>query len=125
MERSGTPGHDMTGNVVDFAEDYGVPVPGMGGSAVASNIQGTDLEAGSLVIDRCPSRMFAAAYLLSGSVRQAEAVLSESISQLNIKATRDGCLSWKAIAGAILRGDPDLEPPATKRPSHFLSSPWG
>lgn len=116
MGRSRTPGHDMAGNVLDFPEDYGVPVPGMDGSAVVSNVRGTDLDAGSVLIDQCPSRMFVTAYLLTGSAKQAEAVLSESISQLNIKATRDGRLSWKAIAGAILRGDQDLEPPHDEMP---------
>jgi len=116
MEWSRTPGHDMAGSFLDCPEDYGVPVPGMDGSAGVSNIRGTDLDAGSVVIDRCPSRMFVTAYLLTGSAKQAEAVLSASIPKLNAKATRDGSLSWKAIAPAILRGDPDLEPPRDETP---------
>jgi hypothetical protein len=109
MERSLTPGLDMANEFRDLAEDYGVPVPRMDGSGTLAEIQGTALEAGSVVIDKCLSRSFVAAYLLTGSAKQAEAVLSESIQHLDIAATRDGCLSWKAIAAAIKRGGADSE----------------
>jgi hypothetical protein len=105
MERSGTPGHDMTGEFLDSDEDYGVPVPLMGGSVTAAEIDSAALKAGSVVIDKSLSRMFVAAYLLMGSAEQAEAAVSESIQQLDANATQAGCLSWKAIDAAIMRGD--------------------
>jgi len=67
------------------------------------------LVAGSVVIDKSLSRMFVAAYLLTGSARQAEALVSESIRQLDIDATRDGRLSWKASAATALAEDPGSE----------------
>jgi hypothetical protein len=87
--------------------DYGVSVPQM--DWPDADVPGTALTAGSLVIDKCLSRLFVAAYLLTGSARQAEAVMLESIQQLDIKATWDGRLSWKAIARAIMREDADSE----------------
>jgi hypothetical protein len=115
MERSRTPGGGAAGRSLDPAEDYGVPVPRMDVSG--SVISGTDLAAGSIAIDKCLSRMFVAAYLLTGSPIQAEAVVLESIRKLDIQATRDGCLSWKAIAGAIVRGDCDSEPASEETPA--------
>src|ERR1035438_7383164 len=82
MRWSGTPGRDMAGEFVDSAEDYGVTVPRMDGS----NLQETNLVAGPLVVDKCLSRMFVAAYLLTGSTKQAEAAMLESIRQLDIQA---------------------------------------
>ena len=116
MERSLTPGRDMAGKIPD-SEDYGVPVPRMKSSSTAADSEGTALAAGSVVIDKSLSRMFVAAYLLTGSVRQAEAAVSESIRQLDIAATRDGCLSWKAIAAAILHGDRDTGQTAGETPA--------
>jgi len=106
----------MAGEFVDSAEDYGVTVPRMDGS----NLQETNLVAGPLVVDKCLSRMFAAAYLLTGSTKQAEAAMLESIRQLDIQATRGGCLSWKAIAGAIMRGNPDAEQTPDETPATLL-----
>ncbi len=68
------------------------------------------------MIDRSLSKMFVAAYLLTGSARQAEAVVSESIQQLDVDATRAARLSWKAIAAAILRAEPNSEPVADEAP---------
>ena len=107
MELSRTPGRDTAGKFPYPTGDYGVPVPRKDGLAAVTDIQGTALEAGSIVLDKSLSRMFVAAYLLTGSARQAEAVVSQSIHQLDISATRAGYLSWKAIADAIMRGDPD------------------
>jgi len=117
MERSCAPGHDLAGEFPDSAEDYGIPVRRMRGSVTAADIDATALEAGSLVIDKSLSRMFIAAYLLTGSARQAEAVVSESIQQLDANATRDGCLSWKAIDAAITRGDRESEHTADEAPA--------
>jgi len=123
MERSRTPGGDTAGQFLDPADDYGVPVPRM--EVSGTDIRGTDLAAGSVVIDKCLSRMFVAAYLLTGSAKKAEAVVLASIRKLDIQATRDGCLSWKAIAGAIVRRDRDSEqapeePPATLLPVEMI-----
>lgn len=108
-ERSHTPGRGMAGKFTDSAEDHGVPVVRTHGSFAAANTQGTALGAGSVVIDPCLSRIFVAAYLLTGNAEQAEAVASESIQQLDISATRDGRLSWKTLAAAILQRDPGPE----------------
>jgi hypothetical protein len=97
----------MAGNIPDSAEDYGVPVHRMSGSSTVADVEGTALTAGSVVIDENLSRMFVAAYLLTGSARQAETVVSESIQQLDTRATRAGYLSWKAVAAAILPEDAD------------------
>ena len=104
MGRSHTPSLNTTGQSFDCADDYGVPVPGMNASA---NIQETVSAAGPVVIDKCLSRVFVAAYLLSGSAHHAEGIVLESIQQLDIQAVRSGCLSWKSIAAATLRGDPN------------------
>jgi hypothetical protein len=119
MEGSGTPGQDMAGEFLDSAEDYGVPVPRMGGSATLADIETAALAAGSVVIDKSLSRMFVAAYLLTGSARQAESVVSESIQHLDTNATRVGCLSWKAIAAAILSEDPDADPTPDESPTEL------
>jgi hypothetical protein len=74
---------------------------------VAFATQPSPAPAGSVVIDTCLSRIFVAAYLLMGSAKQAEALSLESIRQLDIEATRNGCLSGMAIAGAIVRENPD------------------
>jgi hypothetical protein len=71
--------------------------------------RGTAIEAGSLVIDNCLSRVFVAAYLLTSSAKQAEAVAAESIRKLDIDAIRRGRLSWKAVRGVIARGTPEAE----------------
>ena len=84
----------------DSAEDYGVPVPALNGSRTMANMQGTALAPGSILIDQCLSRLFVAAYLLTGSAKLAAGAMSEG--------TR---LSWKAIAAAIQRGTPDAEEP--------------
>lgn len=89
--------------------DYGVSVPQM--DWPDTNMPATALTAGSLVIDKCLSRLFVAAYLLTGSAKHAEAAMLDSIRQLDIKATRDGRLSWKAIARAIMREDAGSEQP--------------
>jgi len=103
MERSRTPGRATAGEFFDSAEDYGVPVPRMDGSDWVANIQGAASAVGSIMLDQCRSRIFAAAYLLTGSAKQAEAAML---------ATSGGCLSWKAIAAAIVRGDPDSGQPS-------------
>ena len=97
------PGLDSA-ELPDAPEDYGVPVPGVDGSD--RNVHGTDLTAGSVLLDNSLSRMFVAAYLFTGSARQAEAVILESIQQLDVRTTRNGSLSWKAFTGALLRGGP-------------------
>lgn len=117
MKRSRTPGGDTAGQSLDPAEDYGVQVPRM--DVPGSDIHGA-LAAGSVVIDKCLSRMFVAAYLLTGCARQAEAVVLESIQKLDVQATRDGCLSWKAIAGAIGRGGGASEPAPDQAPAKLL-----
>jgi hypothetical protein len=66
--------------------------------------------AGSVLIDLCFPRMFVAAYLLMGSARQAEELMLESVRHLDSKATLNGCLSWKAITGAIARSAADSAP---------------
>jgi len=116
MERCNTPGHETTGEFRDSAEDYGVPIPRMGGSVAAVDVDGSALEAGSVVIDKSLSRMFIAAYLLTGSAKQAEAAVSESIRQLDINATQAGRLSWKAIDQAFVRGDREPEHTADEGP---------
>jgi len=107
--RSVAPSHDMAGKLLESDENYGVSVPRINSPGTVANIQGAALEAGSIVIDNCLSRLFVAAYLLTGSVKQAEWAISESIRQLDIHATRSGCLPWKTIAAAIVRGDPGSE----------------
>lgn len=107
MERPRTPGCDTAVEIPDPAEDYGVPLIPTYSAAGAAYTRGTAFEAGSLVIDKCLSRIFVAAYLLTGSAKQAETAVSESIQQLDIDATRGGWLSWKAVASAILRQDAD------------------
>lgn len=115
-ERSRTPGRDLTGASPDSSEGYGIPIYRMGGPATAAAFRGTALEAGSLVIDHCLSRIFVAAYLLTGSARQAEALSAESIRELDIGATRRACLSWKAVVAAIMRGESDSEQAPDERP---------
>jgi len=107
--RCRNPGGDRAGESFDSVEDYGVPLPRMDGSRTAADIQGTAFAAGSLVIDKSLSRIFVAAYLLTGSARVAEGVMLESRQPLDIDAIRSGCPSWKAIAAAIVRGNPSLE----------------
>jgi hypothetical protein len=107
MERSRAPGCGAASELPDPAEDYGIPLLRTDCAAGAAYAQGTALEAGSVVIDRCLSRIFVAAYLLTGSAKQAETAVSESIQQLDINDTRGGWLSWKAVAAAIVREDPD------------------
>lgn len=106
MGRSRTPGRATAGEFFDSAEDYGVPVPRVDGSGSAANIQGLASAIGSIMIDQCRSRIFVLACLLTGSAKQAEAAMPDSIRQLGIDAASGGCLSWKAIAAAIVRGDP-------------------
>lgn len=103
MGRSRTPVRDMASEVFDSAGDYGIPVPRMDGSGAIAKIQRTASAAGSIVIDKCRSRIFAAAYLLTGSAKQAETAMLESTQQLDIDATPDGCPPWKAIVAAIMR----------------------
>jgi hypothetical protein len=117
MERSRKPARDMAGEFPESAEDYGVPVFRME-NPVAS-LEGTGLAAGSIVIDKCFSRIFVAAYLLTGNATQAEAVTLESLERLSIHATWNGCLSWKAIAAAIVPEDPDSEPAPDQAPASF------
>jgi hypothetical protein len=105
MERRRVPGCDTATELADPAEDYGTPLLRTDCAAGAAYARGTPLEAGSVVIDNCLSRIFVAAYLLTGSARQAETAVSESIQQLDINATRGGWLSWKAVAAAIVRDD--------------------
>ena len=122
--RPHTPGRDMAGESFDSAEDYGVPIPRIDGADTGTSTHGTPLAAGSIVIDKCLSRIFVAAYLLTGSAQQAEAMMLESIQQLDIDATRNGCLSWKSIAAAIARGCSGAEQrpdePSTALPIELL-----
>jgi hypothetical protein len=115
MTRSRTPGRNMAGESFDSTEDSGVPVLRMDGLSDAADIQGTGLAAGSIVIDKCLSRTFVAAYLLTGNARQAKGMMLESMQQLEIGAIRNGCLSWKAIVAAIPTGDsyPEATPGET------------
>lgn len=117
-DRSRTAAAGMADESFEPTADYGVSVPQM--DWLDANVPGTALTAGSLVIDKCLSRLFVAAYLLAGSAKQAEAVMLESIEQLDIKATRDGRLSWKAIARAIMLGDADSEQPPDEAPPTIL-----
>jgi hypothetical protein len=89
--------------VFDSAEDYGIPVPRMAGSDAIADIQWPAAAACSIVIDKCLSRIFVAAYLLTGSAEQPEKAMLESTQQLNAGATHDGCPPWKAIVAAIMR----------------------
>ena len=59
MGRSRTPVRDMAGEVFDSAKDYGIPVPRMDGSGAIAKIQRTASAAGSIVIDKCRSRISA------------------------------------------------------------------
>lgn len=103
MGRSRTPVCDMASDVFHSTEDYGIPVPRMDGLGATANIQRTASAAGSILIDKCRSRIFVAAYLLTGSAKQAEKAMLESTQQLDINATPDGCPAWKAIVAAIMR----------------------
>jgi hypothetical protein len=109
------PGRYSAGTSPDSAEDYGIPVRWMQ-SPTTESFTGTATEAGSLVIDHCVSRIFVAAYLLTGSAKQAEALSTESIRKLDIDATRDRRLSWKAVAAAITRGTLEAKQTTGERP---------
>jgi hypothetical protein len=111
MGRSSAPVPDMSGESFDSAGDYGVPVVRMDGSGIGASVPGSALAAGSIVIDKCLSRIFVAAYLLTGSAIDAEGVTLESIQQLDINPAPNGCIPWKAIAvaAAVMRGNPDSE----------------
>jgi hypothetical protein len=115
--RPRTTGLDTAGELPDCPEDYGVAVPGMDGSDM--NVQGTDL-AGSVLLDNSLSRMFVAAYLFTGSAQQAEAAIIQSIQELEVTATRNGRLSWKAFTGALLRYDPDAARMPDEAPAMLL-----
>ena len=117
MARSSAPFRDMSGESFDSAEDYGVPVVRMDGSGIGASVPGTALAAGSIVIDKCLSRIFVAAYLLTGSAIDAEGVTLESIQQLDINAAPNGCLPWKAIAATVTRGNLDSERPRDETPT--------
>jgi len=116
MGRFRTLGRELTGEFLDPDEDLGVSVIPKHDSIAAADLQGTALEAGSVVIDHCLSRIFVAAYLLAGNARQAEAAVSESIERLDLAAARNGRLSWKTIAAAIMRSAPDSEPTSEEAP---------
>jgi hypothetical protein len=88
-------------------EVHGVPLLPVHSRVAAEPIPGTGAEAGPAVIDKCLSRIFVAAYLLTGSARRAETAVSESIRQLDVDATRGGWLSWNAVAAAITQEDAD------------------
>jgi hypothetical protein len=71
MGRFRTLGRELTGEFLDPDEDLGVSVIPKHDSIAAADLQGTALEAGSVVIDHCLSRIFVAAYLLAGNARRA------------------------------------------------------
>jgi hypothetical protein len=107
--RRSVPVRDMSGEALDPAEDYGVPVVRIDVSGIGASVPGAALAAGSIVIDKCLSRIFAATYLLTGSAIDAEEVTLESIQQLDTDAAPNGFLPWKAIATAVMRGNPNSE----------------
>ena len=109
MGRSRPPGRDMAGEPFQSNGDYGALVPRIDGTRSLADLQGAASSAGSIVIDKCLARIFVAAYLLTGNTQQAEGATVESIQQLDLNATRSGCLSWKAIAASITPGNPDSE----------------
>lgn len=109
MDLSRARGYDAAVEPADRPGDYGVPLLPTGCPANAAQTRGNGFEAGSVVIDKCLSRIFVAAYLLTGSAIRAETAVSESIQQLDIDATRGGWLSWKAVAAAMLREDADAQ----------------
>ncbi len=81
--------------------------------------------AGSIVIDKGPSGIFVAAYLLTGSAMRAERVMLESIQHLDVGAYRSGRLSWKALDHAMLQEDTASErapeePPIIPLPVELL-----
>ncbi len=103
MEGSGTPGQSKAGELLDSDEDFGVPVCPTRGLVGATDTGGAAGWVASVAIDNSLSRLFVAAYLLTGCAKQAEAAVSESIRRLGTDATRAGRLSWKAIDAALMR----------------------
>ena len=116
MKWSSTPGPDTAGEIQDTPEDYGVPVLATRGTPDVADLQGTGLKAGSVVVDGHPSSVFVAAYLLTGSAKQAATAAADSVQRPVIASTRDICPSWKAAAPAIMRGDPNAEQPLDEAP---------
>jgi len=105
-------------NCSDWPEDYGVLVSSI--HASSADLDGTALEAGSVVIDGSISRTFVAAYLLTGSARRAEQLVIDSIRRLDVQAIRSGRLSWKALDAAFLEGDSEPEQAPDETPSVHL-----
>ena len=93
------PGRGLAGRHIGPVEDYGVPVREM--RPPGTNVHGIGLTTGSVLLDRSLSKIFVAAYLLTGSEKQAECLVLESIRGLDIQSFRNGRLSWKALDAAI------------------------
>jgi hypothetical protein len=113
--RSRAPGLVTAGEFPLRAEDYGIPIVRAGATVSAAGSL-----AGSVVIDHCLSRLFVAAYLLTGCARSAEAGTMESVQQLDMPATPQGCLPWKAIARTMVHAVPDSARPPAAAPSRQL-----
>ena len=97
----------MASKCMDWREDYGVPIAWTQSST--TDFDATALQAGSVVIDGSLSRIFVAAYLLTGSARRAEQLMLGSIRQLDIQRVPGGRLSWKALGAAFLESGSEPE----------------
>jgi hypothetical protein len=83
--------------------DHDPPASGADGAGFPLTTDEGIVSTGSIVTDNCLSRIFVAAYLLTGSAACAETAMLDSIQGLPLDANIAGRLSWKTVVAAIMR----------------------